>query len=64
MNCPLCHHEESRTVRTDAQASEIRRRRECLRCKHRWTTLELAAEDVQKLEQIRDLARPLAEAVR
>lgn len=64
MNCPICQHAESRTVRTDAVASGIKRRRECLRCRHRWGTLELPAEDVERLEQIRELARPLAEAVR
>jgi transcriptional regulator NrdR family protein len=51
-------------VRTDAAATEIKRRRECLRCRHRWTTIETTQEQLQKLEQIRDVARPLAELVR
>ncbi|MGF1490715.1 MAG: transcriptional regulator NrdR [Prochloraceae cyanobacterium] len=42
MQCPYCQHKESRVLEsrsTEAQQS-IRRRRECLRCKHRFTTYE------------------------
>lgn len=42
MQCPCCQHKESRVLEsrpTEAQKS-IRRRRECLQCKHRFTTYE------------------------
>lgn len=50
MRCPLCRHTDSRVV--DSRASEdgavIRRRRECLECKQRFTTTESAALFVLK----------------
>ncbi|HHP7229811.1 MAG TPA: transcriptional regulator NrdR [Xenococcaceae cyanobacterium] len=42
MLCPKCQHKESRVLEsrsTEAKQS-IRRRRECLNCKHRFTTYE------------------------
>ena len=42
MRCPFCHHDHDRVM--DSRASEdgyvIRRRRECLHCKRRYTTYE------------------------
>jgi transcriptional repressor NrdR len=42
MKCPFCHEDNDRVI--DSRASEdgaaIRRRRECLDCKHRYTTYE------------------------
>ncbi|MDN5864557.1 MAG: transcriptional regulator NrdR [Gammaproteobacteria bacterium] len=42
MHCPFCKHEETRVVdsRLAAGGSEIRRRRECLACKARFSTIE------------------------
>jgi transcriptional repressor NrdR len=46
MNCPFCHVDNDRVL--DSRASEdgfaIRRRRECLHCKRRYTTYERIAE--------------------
>lgn len=64
MICPLCQHAESRIVRTDAAATEIRRRRECLQCRHRWTTYERTEAALSLLDRIAETARPLAELVR
>lgn len=41
----------------------IRRRRECKRCKHRWTTYELTAERVEQLETIERHAAAIAEVM-
>ena len=43
MKCPVCGYTESRVVdsRPSADLSSIRRRRECLACKHRFTTYEV-----------------------
>ena len=42
MKCPFCGHEESKVTdsRSAMEANAIRRRRECLKCMHRFTTFE------------------------
>lgn len=41
MKCPQCGHSDDRVLETRAQKDgEIRRRRECLKCKSRFTTVE------------------------
>ncbi len=42
MQCPSCQHTESRVLesRSTEAGQSIRRRRECLNCKHRFTTYE------------------------
>jgi transcriptional repressor NrdR len=42
MHCPSCQHRESRVLesRSTEVGRSIRRRRECLNCKHRFTTYE------------------------
>ncbi|GBF82886.1 transcriptional regulator NrdR [Aphanothece sacrum] len=42
MQCPYCHYTNSRVLesRSSEGGQSIRRRRECLNCKHRFTTYE------------------------
>lgn len=42
MECPSCHHPNSRVLesRSTEAGQSIRRRRECLKCKNRFTTYE------------------------
>ena len=42
MHCPYCQHTDSRVLesRSTEAGQSIRRRRECLECKHRFTTYE------------------------
>ncbi|HPI40112.1 MAG TPA: transcriptional regulator NrdR [Pseudobdellovibrionaceae bacterium] len=41
MKCPFCGHQDDRVLDTRVQKDgSIRRRRECLSCKHRFTTFE------------------------
>lgn len=42
MQCPICQHTSSRVLesRSAESVKSIRRRRECLNCKHRFTTYE------------------------
>jgi transcriptional repressor NrdR len=40
MNCPYCFHEESKVTNKRKSPAGIRRRRECLKCKKRFTTYE------------------------
>ena len=44
MRCPACHHEDTSVVDSRAAdtGSAIRRRRECPKCQHRFTTYERA----------------------
>lgn len=58
MQCPQCHHIESRVLETRVQKDgEIRRRRECLNCKARFTTKEIlhvAMPDIVKKDGRRE----------
>ena len=42
MNCPVCHSGDTRVVDSRDDENAVRRRRECLACKHRFTTYERA----------------------
>ena len=54
MLCPKCSSTESRVVdsRTPTSGGSIRRRRECMECGHRFTTMEqLLNDDLQVLKK-------------
>lgn len=42
MQCPRCHYPDNRVLesRCTEEGQSVRRRRECLRCRHRFTTYE------------------------
>ncbi|MFH1071924.1 MAG: transcriptional regulator NrdR [Nanoarchaeota archaeon] len=40
MNCPYCSFAETQVIDSRDQGAEVRRRRECLKCKKRFTTYE------------------------
>ena len=40
MRCPYCSHSESKVIETRESFDSTRRRRECLKCKKRFTTYE------------------------
>ena len=42
MRCPKCRHQDDKVIdsRTSSDGAVIRRRRECLKCGHRFTTYE------------------------
>ena len=63
MNCTLCHSSESFVVRTDAVDDAIRRRRECERCHHRWTTYEVSRDLVEELKTLKQALAPVAQLV-
>lgn len=48
MNCPACDHDDIRILET----RDDRRRRECRRCLNRWTTYEVRAEDLERLQRL------------
>ena len=43
MKCPVCAHPESKVIdsRTSENGEKIKRRRECMKCKQRFTTYEI-----------------------
>lgn len=69
MNCPLCGA-DTKVIDTRSDGAEVRRRRECKSCGHRFTTYEVhnlvsaAAKDraiVQLQESVSDLVRIIEE---
>lgn len=46
MNCPYCLHPKSKVTNKRKSPDGIRRRRECLKCKKRFTTYEKASKDI------------------
>lgn len=46
MRCPKCGSIQIMVTDTRHLPAAIRRRRKCLDCDHRWTTLEISAETV------------------
>jgi len=64
MNCPVCEHTEHSVVKTEPAPGTIRRRRQCLRCRHRWTTHEGMANLAEQLECLKRALAPVAEMLR
>lgn len=54
VNCSICQG-DSRVLRKEG----AERRRECLRCKHRWTTVEQQKERVAVIERAIEKAREI-----
>lgn len=52
MKCPKCNGGDHRVIRSDDTGTEIRRRRECLDCGGRWTTLEVPCAVVERANDI------------
>ncbi len=51
MHCPFCQEEDTKVIdsRLNEEGSQVRRRRECLRCKERFTTYEIAELTLPRL---------------
>ena len=41
MNCPKCKHDKTKVYNSRPFENTIRRNRECLKCKHRYATVEI-----------------------
>jgi transcriptional regulator NrdR family protein len=58
--CPICS--AATYVRsTEAQGGNVVRRRECIQCGHRFTTLETPEIELKRLRAIEKAARALSE---
>ena len=52
MDCPYCSHKESKVTDKRTSPEGIRRRRECLKCKKRFTTYEkVSIEDIYVIKK-------------
>ena len=51
MKCPECNSLNVACIdsRTEEKTNRVRRRRKCLACDHRWSTMEISAEWLEKL---------------
>ena len=52
MKCPKCGGAKQRITDSRQTGNEVRRRRECRACGHRFTTYELTEIDRAKLEKM------------
>lgn len=57
--CPICTHQVSKVIETRGN----RRRRECLRCRHKWTTLEVPHGEYIRAIRLRERVRELVRAL-
>ena len=64
MNCPICQHTEHSVAKTEPTKHTIRRRRQCLRCGHRWTTFEGLSDVHDELARLKRALAPVAELAR
>lgn len=58
-NCRVCNNDENVVL----EVRGTRRRRECTRCHHRWTTYEISAERLEQLEKLEQHAAAMAEVM-
>jgi Zn ribbon nucleic-acid-binding protein len=59
VNCPLCRA-DTLVIHTDGN----RRRRECVNCKYRWTTVELSERELKRLRRVAKVAADLTDTLR
>jgi transcriptional repressor NrdR len=64
MHCPFCNHEETKVIdsRLAGEGSQVRRRRECLKCGERFTTFESAELVMPRLIKRDQTREPFDEA--
>jgi hypothetical protein len=61
--CPACGHPDSTVMDSRSSPAGLRRRRRCLSCQHRWTTIEVSGEAMQRLLTARALLEEVEEAL-
>ena len=64
MHCPFCNHEETKVIdsRLAGEGRSVRRRRECVKCKKRYTTCESAELVMPRLIKRDNTRQPFDEA--
>jgi len=59
MKCPHCSWGGSTVLEARQTQQYKRRRRECPSCEHRWTTVEVTAEEYTRLKGLANKAQQL-----
>lgn len=60
MNCPLCSA-DSKVFNSRPIEGAVWRRRECLKCRHRWTTYEITERRIKRVERVEAIVAELQE---
>ena len=53
MKCPMCGSENITTVDSRPDHDSITRRKKCLACNHRWSTIEIDKDELHSALQIK-----------
>jgi uncharacterized Zn finger protein len=59
MKCPACTSDEQRVLTTRTEDAKIKRLRCCGACGHRWTTVEIDAQNLSRMESAVQAIRSL-----
>lgn len=63
MNCPKCGHDVVSCIDSRPRNGTIYRRRKCMECGHRFSTLEISLDDMDRLKHKEALLRSLLDYV-
>jgi Zn ribbon nucleic-acid-binding protein len=63
LNCPICANDAHRVLWTDAKDGRVRRSRECLKCAHRWRTVEITEARFDRTHDIEEAFRHMLGAI-
>lgn len=55
MNCPYCGNDKTKVVSTSNGPDRVTRRRMCLKCRERFTTVELSLKGALRLNDVTKL---------
>lgn len=60
VNCPLCSA-DSKVFNTRPHDGAVWRRRECLKCRHRWSTYEITELAFKRVERVEAIVAELVQ---
>ena len=63
MICPWCHSTKTKVTNSRFESRRKRRRRECLGCGERFTTLELTLDEYDQLDAHREKLARIRDAI-
>lgn len=60
MRCPACDDDDNRVTGTNRKSTKIARYRTCRTCGHRWITVELPSDEVNRMRRAIEVVREFA----
>lgn len=54
MNCPMCGSDSTATLDSRSDNDSVVRRKKCLKCNYRWTTIEIDKDQWYSALQIKE----------